>query len=77
MSEESSPSAHLMSYILSQTICYRALLEVLDLSGMSAFISVTPWHLSWSTGPVHKPADELLAPTKLGDHGGGIPLTWR
>lgn len=42
LSEKGSPSAHLISYILSQSIHYQTLSGVLDLSGMTALVSMTP-----------------------------------
>lgn len=80
LSEKSSRSAHLISYMLSQSICYQTLLGMLGLSGLTALVSMTPLsnvlqtqrHLSWNTALLQKPPHKLPVPTELLCYMGGV-----
>lgn len=73
LSEKSSRSAHLISYVLFQSICYQTLLGMLGLSELSVLVSMTPLsnvlqtlrHLCWNTALLQKPPHRLPVPTEL------------
>lgn len=85
LSEKSSHSAHLISYMLSQSVCYQTLLGMFGLSELTVLVSVTPLsnvlqtlqHLCWNTAllqkPPHKPQCPQSSCVTVGVVWGGVP----
>lgn len=75
-------TAHLISYMLSPSICYQTLLGMLGLSGLTVLVSMTPLsnvlqtlrHLSWNTALLQKLLTNSQCPHGVCVGGGSLTV---